>query len=253
MKKLITILLCLPIIGFGQLTYVPDNNFEQALINLGYDNVLDDYVQTSNINTLTTIDLSSKSISDLTGIEDFDSLQTLYCMYNQLTTLDVSQNTALTGLDCWYNQLTTLDVSNNTALTTLWCGENQLTCLDISSNTALTGLGCEKNLLEQLNTKNGNWINMGVNAINNNLTCVEVDNLGYANSNWINTFDNFVTFSTNCNYANPCNTTSGIEEHTINKELLKVTDLLGRETNQTNQPLFYIYDDGTVEKRIVIE
>ena len=45
----------------------------------------------------------------------------------------------------------------------------------------------------------------------------------------------------------------GIEEHTINKELLKVTDLLGRETKQINQPLFYIYDDGTVEKRIVIE
>ena len=48
-------------------------------------------------------------------------------------------------------------------------------------------------------------------------------------------------------------TSVGIEEHTTNKELLKVTDLLGRETKQTNQPLFYIYDDGTVEKRIVIE
>ena len=38
-----------------------------------------------------------------------------------------------------------------------------------------------------------------------------------------------------------------------NKKIIKVTDLLGRETKQTNQPLFYIYDDGTVEKRIVIE
>ena len=37
------------------------------------------------------------------------------------------------------------------------------------------------------------------------------------------------------------------------KELLLITDLLGRETKQTNQPLFYIYDNGTVEKRIVIE
>jgi len=44
-----------------------------------------------------------------------------------------------------------------------------------------------------------------------------------------------------------------IPEHTTNKELLKATDLLGRETKQTNQPLFYIYDDGTVEKRIIIE
>ena len=39
-------------------------------------------------------------------------------MYNQLTTLDVSKNTALTDLDCDNNQLTTLDVSKNTALTT---------------------------------------------------------------------------------------------------------------------------------------
>jgi hypothetical protein len=44
-----------------------------------------------------------------------------------------------------------------------------------------------------------------------------------------------------------------IQEYTTNKELLKVTGLLGIETKQTNQPLFYIYDDGTVEKRIVIE
>ena len=38
------------------------------------------------------------------------------------------------------------------------------------------------------------------------------------------------------------------------KTLFKVTDLLGRETKGTkNEVLFYIYDDGTVEKRIVIE
>jgi hypothetical protein len=48
---------------------------------------------------------------------------------------------------------------------------------------------------------------------------------------------------------------STVSESTFigNKKLLKVTDLLGRETKQTNQPLFYIYNDGTVEKRIVIE
>ena len=66
-------------------------------------------------------------------------------------------------------------------------------------------------------------------------------------------FDSFATFSTNCNYTNPCNTVSAIQEHTTNKELLKVTDLLGKETKQTSQPLLYLYDDGTVEKKIVIE
>jgi hypothetical protein len=50
------------------------------------------------------------------------------------------------------------------------------------------------------------------------------------------------------------NLITSIQEHTTNKELLKVTDLLGRETKgKKNEPLFYIYDDGTVEKRIVID
>tara|TARA_B100000989_G_scaffold43547_1_gene27737 strand:+ start:459 stop:1973 length:1515 start_codon:yes stop_codon:yes gene_type:complete len=44
-----------------------------------------------------------------------------------------------------------------------------------------------------------------------------------------------------------------IKEQAVKKELSKVTDLLGRETKHSNQPLFYIYDDGSVEKRIVIE
>ena len=49
-------------------------------------------------------------------------------------------------------------------------------------------------------------------------------------------------------------TSVGIEEQTTNKELLQTTDILGRETKETkNTLLFYIYDDGTVEKRIVIE
>ncbi len=47
---------------------------------------------------------------------------------------------------------------------------------------------------------------------------------------------------------------TAIKDVSTNKKLIKVIDLLGRETKGTkNTPLFYIYDDGTVEKRIVIE
>ena len=38
-----------------------------------------------------------------------------------------------------------------------------------------------------------------------------------------------------------------------NRKIKKTVDMLGRETKQKNNPLLYIYDDGTVEKRIVIE
>ena len=49
-------------------------------------------------------------------------------------------------------------------------------------------------------------------------------------------------------------TVSAVEEQTTNKKLLKVTDLLGREAKGgKNEVLFYIYDDGTVEKKIIIE
>ena len=38
------------------------------------------------------------------------------------------------------------------------------------------------------------------------------------------------------------------------RKLVKVVDVLGRESQSTvNTLLFYIYDDGKVEKKIVIE
>jgi len=53
-------------------TYVPDDNFEQALIEFGYDDVLDNYVLTANISgEIATLDVANRNISDLTGIEDF--------------------------------------------------------------------------------------------------------------------------------------------------------------------------------------
>ena len=39
-----------------------------------------------------------------------------------------------------------------------------------------------------------------------------------------------------------------------NKQLIKIVDLLGRESKDLkNKPLFYIYDNGTVEKKIFLE
>ena len=46
----------------------------------------------------------------------------------------------------------------------------------------------------------------------------------------------------------------GIEDYSTNKELVKRINILGRETKgKKNELLFYIYNDGTVEKRIIIE
>ncbi len=93
----------------------------------------------------------NKGISSLEGIEYFTNLKFLCCMDNQLTTLDVSHNTALTELNFSDNQLTTLDLRNNTYLTTLICESNNLTTLDVSHNTAVTTLVCCDNKLKTVN------------------------------------------------------------------------------------------------------
>lgn len=49
-------------------------------------------------------------------------------------------------------------------------------------------------------------------------------------------------------------TSTAITELQKPKQLLRIIDVLGREAKpQPHVPLFYIYDDGTVEKRIVVE
>ena len=175
MKKLLLIFLCLPIISLAQQTYVPDDNFEQELIYQGYDNVLDNYVITANINTLTNLDVFNRNISDLTGIEDFTALMGLACGSNNLTSLNVSNNTALTNLQCGGQPLTSLDVSQNTALTNLDCRNNQLASLDVSQNTALAYLKCHQNQLTSLDVSNNTAL-VWLWSSNNDLTSLNLDN-----------------------------------------------------------------------------
>ena len=45
-----------------------------------------------------------------------------------------------------------------------------------------------------------------------------------------------------------------INENIYSKKLVKITGGLGQEVNQTtSQILFYIYDDGSVEKKFIFE
>ena len=215
MKKLLYLFLAVGFssVSFGQTTLIPDPNFEQALIDLGYDTPpIDGSVPTANVNAVTLLNVQAKNISDLTGIDAFDALEMLNCAGNQLTSLDISNNSALTELGCYANQLTSLDVSNNPSLAFLSCGGNQLTSLDLSNNSALTELYCYGNQLTSLDVsnnpslswlwcytnqlisldvRNGNNTNiLGVghfNSLNNpNLTCIYVDNTEYSSQNWIN-------------------------------------------------------------------
>ena len=138
-------------VNHAQTTSIPDSNFEQALIDLGYDSgTIDGVVQTANISTIDSLNLYNKNISDLSGIEDFAALTHLNCVANQISSIDISQNVALIYFSCSANQLTSIDVSQNTSLVFFQCGSNQLSSLDISQNTLLDYLECVHNQLISL-------------------------------------------------------------------------------------------------------
>ena len=160
---------------FSQTTSIPDPNFEQALIDLGIDSdgIINGEVLTADVENVLTLDVQGKNISDLSGIEDFVSLTNLNCGDNLLTSVDLSQNTALIILVCYYNQFTSLDVTQLVDLEELNCESNQLTNLDVSQNINLTSLICTENQLNEL-IINQNTLLEKLLCDNNELTSIDV-------------------------------------------------------------------------------
>ncbi|MBC8464652.1 MAG: hypothetical protein H8D62_03140, partial [Bacteroidetes bacterium] len=65
--------------------------------------------------------------------------------------------------------------------------------------------------------------------------------------------DGYVKNGDTTGYISPLNEFANIEEVSRPKNLLRIVDVLGRESKpKPNVPLFYIYTDGTVEKKIVV-
>ena len=92
----------------------PDEKFRNFLLALPEGN--DGFFTQAEIDSITKIDCSNQSISDLTGIHTFTALTELVCYENQISKLDLSQNSALEKLNCSNNLLTELDVSANLSL-----------------------------------------------------------------------------------------------------------------------------------------
>lgn len=160
---------------FYPVTNIPDTAFEQALIDLGYDDIIDGSVVTLNIISVDSLTLNNKNISSLEGIADFQNLLYLDCYGNQLNNLDLSQNTMLSYLVCSENQLTNLDVSQNTALSSLYCAYNQLTNLDINNNSSLSYLFCQYNQLTSLDVSNKIQLK-SIICVHNQLTNLDLNN-----------------------------------------------------------------------------
>lgn len=194
----------------GKYTAIPDPRFRLELINLGLDSgYFSGKVPTANISSLKTLDVSSKNITDLTGIEDFTELTSLDCSKNKLSSIDISKNIALTTFNCSYNytidfldvskninliilschslKIRDLNLKNNLKLTQLTCSYNALTSLEIPHNPDFNYLDCSNNRLVQIDVSKNSKLTY-FDCSNNKLLNLDVSNNGslttfYCNSN----------------------------------------------------------------------
>jgi Leucine-rich repeat (LRR) protein len=158
-------------------TAIPDTNFEAALEALGYDDISGDgQVPTALIENVTMLNVSSLSISDVTGIEDFTALENFNCRANSISSVDVSNNINLKIFDIRINQLTNLDVSALVNLEQLYVQQNNLTNINMPNSVALQVFACNINNLTNIDVSN----NVNLRELfmqGNQITSIDITNL----------------------------------------------------------------------------
>ena len=147
--------------------HFPDSKFRNIVAS--YGKTFSGFITNAERRAVTSLNINSRSISSLAGIQYFYNLQSLYCGGNHLTSLDLSKNSELTTLSCPHNQLPTINLSSNPKLTTLACFSNQLTSLNLDDNPEMVYLYCQDNKLTDL-TINHCFNLKTVYCYNNNLS-----------------------------------------------------------------------------------
>jgi len=147
--------------GYSAVVTVPDEGFRYYLVNepCGHHDMTsgvtdngDGTVTVADIRRITHINLlprqywkySEHPVTDLTGINAFSYLESLYCGRNGITSLDVTDCYNLKVLVCQH-ELASLDVLGCSALRDLYLYHTDITELDLNHNTELTYLHLENN------------------------------------------------------------------------------------------------------------
>ena len=244
-----TTLLCKTICA--QQTFIPDDNFEQALIDLGVDDTLNNYVLTSNIYSLAGIDLSSKNLGNLTGIEDFEFLEYLDCSNNLLSELSLENNTFLKQLNCSSNNLSSIEISNNTELEYLNSSNNLLSEIDIKNNINLSYFDCSSNELSTVDISNNTLLNFFYSN-NNNANCITVWDVDFAsffetmcNNEGCFVKDDIATWSLDCGSLS-------FESHNFAiPSSVRGYNILGKNV-KLNKLSIEIYKNGFATKKFIL-
>lgn len=145
--------------GVGQC--INDINFRTAISNVCPTCIDNGGCLLPDAKNLTTLDVSGKSIADISGVYGFTGLQSFYCSNNNITTVPTLPDSLLIFF-CSNNQITSLPVNLPFKLQQLKCENNLLTSLPSLPNSLLS-LFCSDNLLGDLPPLPNNLDNLTCN------------------------------------------------------------------------------------------
>ena len=137
-------------------TFIADIEFEKYLIEEGFDDIVDNYVLTSNIVPVEQIDAQERNISSLIGIEDFENLKYLSAGRNNISgVLDFSLNTKLVYVDIPHNPVIEVYFNNNNFLEGLGLYSTYtLEVLELRNSPNLSDLGIHDTKLTEIDLTN---------------------------------------------------------------------------------------------------
>jgi hypothetical protein len=185
------------------LTYIPDENLENYLIEIGRDDVMDGYVTNSQASSITGVTIEaednweigssigfwdfeerfSNRISNLAGIEAFPNLVRISLRGQNLDSINISKNPKLKSFGANFNTFKKLDTSNNPELEWLSIDSNEVTpTLDFSNNPKITMLSTPMCSIEGFIGEGGHYdiSNMPdlifLDLYDNRLTSVDISN-----------------------------------------------------------------------------
>jgi len=152
----------------------PDAALRTALISntTGNSSNISTQVSDNVINPTTVISIiaNNSGLTDLTGLEVFNNLDTLKVDNNTLNALDTISFPLLTTLSAANNNLTSVDLSENAALTNIQLAGNSLTEIDISNCLELDKIILNGNKLTSIDFTNNiklTYLNFGDNPLTN--------------------------------------------------------------------------------------
>ena len=143
------------------LTYIPDENLEAYLIEIGVDAILDGYIYTKSAESVVSVGIEATDnwtqggsidfwdfenrftnrLTSLAGIEALPSVQAISLRGQNLDSINITQNTGLKYFYANFNTFNKIDTSNNVLLEVFSIDSNEVNPeLDFSNNNNLTGL-----------------------------------------------------------------------------------------------------------------